>query len=67
MSIADGVDEVHKVAVARNVLKGHEPHPGLWRTEYFPAKRDEARKTYASLLAARPGPSRVGRCRGPRH
>jgi len=54
MAIADGVDEVHKVTVARNVLKGYEPHPGLWPTEYLPAKRDEARKKYARVLAADP-------------
>jgi acyl-CoA dehydrogenase len=54
MAIADGVDEVHKVAVAGNVLKGYEPRPGLWPTQYIPAKRDEARKKYASLLAADP-------------
>jgi acyl-CoA dehydrogenase len=54
MAIADGVDEVHKVTVARNVLKGYEPHPGLWPTEYIPAKRDEARKKYASLIEADP-------------
>ena len=54
MAIADGVDEVHKVTVARNVLKGYQPHPGLWPTEYIPAKREEARKKYASLLAADP-------------
>jgi alkylation response protein AidB-like acyl-CoA dehydrogenase len=54
MSIADGVDEVHKVTVARNVLKGYEPHPGLWPTEYIPAKRDEARKKYASLIETDP-------------
>jgi len=54
MAMADGVDEVHKVTVARNVLKGYEPHPGLWPTEYIPAKRDEARKKYASLITADP-------------
>jgi acyl-CoA dehydrogenase len=54
MAIADGVDEVHKVTVARNVLKGYEPHPGLWPTEYLPAKREEARKKYASLIDADP-------------
>ena len=50
MAIADGVDEVHKATVARNVLKGYEPHPGLWPTEYIPAKRDAARKKFASLI-----------------
>jgi alkylation response protein AidB-like acyl-CoA dehydrogenase len=54
MAIADGVDEVHKVTVARNVLKGYEPHPGLWPTEYIPAKRDQARKKYAGLLESDP-------------
>src|SRR5580693_747277 len=54
MAVMDGVDEVHKVTVSRNVLKGYEPHAGLWPTEYIPAKREEARKKYASLLAADP-------------
>jgi acyl-CoA dehydrogenase len=54
MGIADGVDEVHKVTVARNVLRGYEPHPGLWPTEYIPAKRDEARKKFAGLIEADP-------------
>jgi acyl-CoA dehydrogenase len=40
--------------VARNVLKGYQPHPGLWPTEYIPAKRDEARKKYASLIESDP-------------
>ena len=39
MGIADGVDEVHKATVARNVLKGYRPHEGYWPTEYLPAKR----------------------------
>src|SRR5213596_2742270 len=51
MAIADGVDEVHKVTVARNVLKDYRPHPGLWPTDYYPAKRAEARKKFAGLLA----------------
>jgi acyl-CoA dehydrogenase len=54
MAIADGVDEVHKATVARNVLKDYRPHPGLWPTEYIPAKREEARKKYADLIAADP-------------
>src|SRR5437016_2104357 len=54
MAIADGVDEVHKVTVARNVLKDYRPHPGLWPTADLAAKRQEARKKYATLLAADP-------------
>jgi alkylation response protein AidB-like acyl-CoA dehydrogenase len=54
MGIADGVDEVHKVTVARNVLKEYRPHPGLWPTEYIPAKRENARKKYTELFAQDP-------------
>jgi acyl-CoA dehydrogenase len=54
MAIADGVDEVHKVTVSRNVLKGYQPHPGLWPSEYLPAKREQARKKYARLLDSDP-------------
>src|SRR5215510_145419 len=42
MGIADGVDEVHKATVARNVLKSYRPHEGYWPTEYIPAKREAA-------------------------
>jgi alkylation response protein AidB-like acyl-CoA dehydrogenase len=51
MGIADGVDEVHKATVARNVLKSYRPHEGNWPTEYFPAKREAARKKFEPLLA----------------
>ncbi|GAC1384680.1 MAG: acyl-CoA dehydrogenase family protein [Acidimicrobiales bacterium] len=54
MGIADGVDEVHKVTVARNVLKGYRPHEGLWPTEYIPAKRAVAREKYADAFAREP-------------
>ena len=54
MSVMDGVDEVHKVTVARNVLKGYQPHDGLWPTEYFPAKRAKAREKYAELFKTEP-------------
>jgi alkylation response protein AidB-like acyl-CoA dehydrogenase len=54
MGIADGVDEVHKVTVARNVLKGYRPHEGLWPTEYIPAKRAKALEKFAPLFAEDP-------------
>ena len=54
MSVMDGVDEVHKVTVARNVLKDYRPHEGLWPTEYIPAKREAALKKYADLFAKDP-------------
>jgi hypothetical protein len=54
MGIADGVDEVHKVTVARNVLKGYRPHEGLWPTEYIPAKREKALEKFAPTFAADP-------------
>jgi alkylation response protein AidB-like acyl-CoA dehydrogenase len=54
MSVMDGVDEVHKVTVARNVLKDYEPHEGLWPTEYLPTKRQQAREKFADAMAEDP-------------
>ena len=54
MGIADGVDEVHKATVARNVLKGYRAHDGYWPTEYFPAKREHARAAFEPLFEADP-------------
>jgi acyl-CoA dehydrogenase len=54
MAVMDGVDEVHKVTVANNVLKGYRPHEGLWPTEYYPHKRAAARKRFEPLLASDP-------------
>jgi acyl-CoA dehydrogenase len=52
--IMDGPDEVHKVTVAKSVLRGYEPHEGNWPTEFIPAKRDAAKQKYADVLAANP-------------
>jgi acyl-CoA dehydrogenase len=54
MAVMDGVDEVHKVTVSRNVLKDYRPHDGLWPTEYLPAKREQARKKFAEAFANDP-------------
>ncbi len=47
MSVVDGPTEVHKITVAREVLKGYEPSPGLWPTAHLPAAREEARRKLA--------------------
>ena len=54
MGIADGVDEVHKATVARNVLKSYRPHDGYWPTEYIPAKREAAWRAFQPKFAADP-------------
>jgi hypothetical protein len=54
MGIADGVDEVHKATVARNVLKSYRPHEGYWPTEYYPAKRAAAREKFEPLFQTDP-------------
>ncbi len=54
MSVMDGVDEVHKVTVARNVLKGYQPHDGHWPTDYLPAMRQRARAKFADAFTADP-------------
>jgi acyl-CoA dehydrogenase len=50
MSVVDGPTEVHKVTVAREVLKGYQPAPGLWPTQHLPTKREEARAKLAARL-----------------
>jgi acyl-CoA dehydrogenase len=50
MGIADGPTEVHKVTVAREVLKGYEPSPDLWPTSWLPRRREEARRRFAEVI-----------------
>jgi acyl-CoA dehydrogenase len=47
--IYDGPDEVHKVTVARQVLKRYTP--AEVPTEHVPTRREEAQKRFAQLLA----------------
>ena len=54
MGIADGVDEVHKATVARNVLTQYEAHEGFWPTEYIPAKREKAREKFEPMFKQDP-------------
>jgi acyl-CoA dehydrogenase len=47
--IYDGPDEVHKVTVARQVLKGYTPVDVP--TEHIPTRREAAKQKFAYLLA----------------
>jgi acyl-CoA dehydrogenase len=50
MGIADGPTEVHKITVARQVLRDHKGVDGLWPSEHLPTKRAAARERFAHLL-----------------
>ena len=50
MAIADGPTEVHKITVARQVLRDYQPVEGLWPSGHLPARREAARARYAELL-----------------
>ena len=47
----DGADEVHKGAVARQVLKGYEVPAGIWPTDHVPTRRAAAAHFATELLA----------------
>src|SRR3546814_9982838 len=42
LAVADGPTEVHKVQVAKALLKNATPAPGLFPSEYLPHKRAAA-------------------------
>ena len=46
--IYDGPDEVHRVTVARAILKGYKP--AAVPTEHVPTRREQARRRFAGLL-----------------
>lgn len=50
MGVMDGPTEVHKVTVARRVLKGYKPSDGLWPSEFLPHKIEAARAKFAEYL-----------------
>ena len=50
MGLADGPTEVHKVTVARQVLREYQGIDGLFPTGHIPALRENAIKKYAELL-----------------
>jgi acyl-CoA dehydrogenase len=50
LGLADGPTEVHKVTVARQVLRDHRPSDDLWPTRHRPKLEAAAREKYAELL-----------------
>ncbi|MBV8981448.1 MAG: acyl-CoA dehydrogenase family protein [Acidimicrobiia bacterium] len=44
----DGADEVHKVTVARQILKSYEPHD--MPSEHIPTRREAAKQKFAAML-----------------
>ena len=50
MGLADGPTEVHKVTVARQVLRNYKATDGMWPTEWIPGKLEAAQQKYADLL-----------------
>jgi len=47
----DGADEVHKAAVARQVLKGYTAPDGPWPTDHIPTRRAAAADFVTEVLA----------------
>jgi acyl-CoA dehydrogenase len=50
MGLVDGPTEVHRLTVARYLLKQGRPAEGLWPSEWIPAKQDAAREKFAQQL-----------------
>jgi acyl-CoA dehydrogenase len=48
--IYDGPDEVHRVTVARQVLKDYTPAEGPWPRDHIPTRREAAQRKFANLL-----------------
>ena len=47
MSVVDGPTEVHKVTVAREVLKNYEPSDDLWPTQMMDKRMERAQQRMA--------------------
>jgi acyl-CoA dehydrogenase len=50
LGLADGPTEVHKVTIARQVLREYKPSDDLWPTRHLPKRRQAALDKYAEFL-----------------
>jgi acyl-CoA dehydrogenase len=50
MGLADGPTEVHKVTIARQLLRDYKATDDTWPTEWIPKKLEAARAKYADYL-----------------
>lgn len=50
MGIADGPTEVHKLTVAKQVLRDYQPYEGVWPRDFLPTRVAEARARFAEYL-----------------
>ena len=50
MGLADGPTEVHKMTVAKQVLRDYEPVDDLWPSGHLPKRLAAAREKYAGYL-----------------
>ncbi len=50
MGIVDGPTEVHRVTIARQVLKNYQPSEGLWPSMHLPPRIEAAREKFAAQL-----------------
>lgn len=50
LAVADGPTEVHKIQIAKALLKNATPAPGLFPTEYLPNRQEAAMARYGQFL-----------------
>jgi acyl-CoA dehydrogenase len=51
IALVDGPTEVHRTTIAKGVLRGRTPAPGLFPTEHIPTRLAAARQRRADVLA----------------
>ena len=53
MGLVDGPTEVHKIAIARQVLKEHQPHADGWPSQLRPRRMVAARHRFEEMIEQR--------------